>query len=564
MSEHADLAFVGGGVYTVDAVRPWAEAIAVRDGRVAFVGTDRHVRERCGPDTQVVELAGRMLLPSFQDAHVHASAGGLNRATRVDLSESHSLDDYGRIIRAHADRAPNAPWILGAGWSLDVFPGGVPTREQLDAIEPGRPVFLLNRDHHGAWANSRALELAGIDASTPDPPDGRVERTGAGDPVGTLQEGAMSLVERVIPPVDAADRERGVLAAQEYLHGLGITAWQEAIVGWSYAGIPDSFEAYRTVDGKGELTGRVVAALWLRRGVPLDDQIEGFRERRALAAEDPAGRFRAATIKIMYDGVPENFTAAMIEPYVGREPDAEGGRGLSYFDAQDVKEWTVRLDAEGFQPHFHAIGDRAVRETLDAVEAARRANGMSDTRPHIAHIQFVHPDDRPRFRSLGVSGNAQMLWAQMDAQLSELTLPFVGEQRSEWMYPFGSLLAHGAQLAAGSDWPISTADPLQQMHVGVNRSAPPDYAFATEEGNAAGPMLPQERITLQAAIAAFTAGSAHVNHLDETGVIRPGSIADLVVLDRNLFAHPAAEVGSAKVDMTFVDGRLVYERAGGG
>ena len=560
MSDQADLAFVGGGVYTVDPVRPWAEAVAVRGGRIAAVGTDRDVRELRGPGTQVVELGGRMLLPGFQDAHVHASAGGLNRAARVDLSESHSLKDYARIVRAYAERAPGAPWIVGAGWSLDVFRGGVPTREQLDAIVPDRPVFLLNRDHHGAWANSRALELAGVAASPPDPPDGRVERTADGAPMGTFQEGAMSLVERVIPPVDQADRERGVLEAQAYLHGLGVTAWQEAIVGSSYAGIPDCFDSYRTLDGKGELTGRVVASLWLRRGVPLDEQIDGFRERRALAAEDPQGRFRASTIKIMYDGVCENFTAAMLEPYLGAA--AAGSRGLTYFDAGDISEWTVRLDADGFQPHFHAIGDRGVRDALDAVEAARHANGMTDTRPHVAHIQVVHPDDRPRFRALGMSANAQMLWAQTDGQMTELTIPFLGEPRSGWQYPFGSLLANGVQLAAGSDWPISTADPLQQMHVGVNRSAPPGYAFATEDDGAAEPLLPNERITLQAAIAAFTAGSAYVNHLDETGVIRAGAIADLVVLDRNLFAQPADEIGSARVDMTFVDGRLVHERPG--
>ena len=556
MSGPADLAFVGGGVYTLDPVRPWAEAVAVRGGVIEAVGTERDIRDRCGPSTDVVDLAGRMLLPGFQDAHVHASAGGLNRAARVDLSESHSLEDYGRIIRDYAARAPEAPWILGAGWSLDVFPGGVPTREQLDAIVPGRPAFLVNRDHHGAWVNSRALELGQVGTSTPDPSDGRIERTAAGEPAGTLQEGAMALLERVIPPVTAEDRIRGILEAQAYLHSLGITAWQEAIVG-TYPGVPDCFDAYRAVDGNGDLTGRVVGALWLRRGVDLDEQLDGFLHRRALAAEDPAGRFRASTVKIMYDGVCENFTAAMLEPYLGRDAASED-RGLTYFDGDALQGWVARLDAEGFQVHFHAIGDRGVRDVLDAVEAARRANGMSDNRHHVAHIQVVHPDDRPRFRSLGVAANAQMLWAHADAQMSELTVPFLGPERSGWMYPFASLRAHGAVLAAGSDWPISTADPLREMHVGVNRLAPPGYEFSPPGGDVAEPLLSGERITLQAAIAAFTAGSAFVNHLDDTGVIRTGNAADLIVLDRNLFAAPAEEIGGAHVVMTFVDGRPVY------
>ena len=557
MSGPADLAFVGGGVYTVDPIRPWAEAVAVRDGVIAAVGTDRDVREQCGPSTEVVDLGGRMLLPGFQDAHVHASAGGLNRAARVDLSESHSLEDYGRIIRDYAARAPAAAWVLGAGWSLDVFPGGVPNREQLDAIVPDRPAFLVNRDHHGAWVNSRALELGNVDASTPDPSDGRIERTSAGEPAGTLQEGAMALLERVIPPATEEDRIRGILEAQVYLHSLGITAWQEAIVG-TYPGVPDCFDAYRAVDAKGDLTGRVAGALWLRRGAGLDEQLDGFLLRRSLAAEDPEGRFRASTVKIMYDGVCENFTAAMLEPYLGRGGAAAQDRGLTYFDAEALKGWVTRLDAEGFQVHFHAIGDRGVREVLDAVEAARRANGMSDNRHHVAHIQVVHPQDRPRFRALGMTANAQMLWAHEDAQVSELTVPFLGPERSAWMYPFGSLRAHGAVLAAGSDWPISTADPLREMHVGVNRTAPPDYEFSPPGGDVAEPLLASERITLQEAIAAFTAGSAFVNHLDHTGVIRTGNAADLIVLDRNLFSAPAQEIGEARVAMTFVDGRPVY------
>ena len=207
---NADLAFVGGGVYTVDAARPRIEAVAVRAGRIVAAGTDADVREVCGPATEVVDLSGRLLLPGFQDAHVHASAGGLNR-TRVDLSESHARADYDRIIGSYARANPAAEWILGAGWSLDLFDGGIPTREQLDAVVSDRPAFLVNRDHHGAWANSRALERAGITRDTPDPADGRIERDADGEPVGTLQEGAMSLVERVVPPVGMQDRLRGIL-----------------------------------------------------------------------------------------------------------------------------------------------------------------------------------------------------------------------------------------------------------------------------------------------------------------------------------------------------------------
>ena len=555
MSGPADLAFVGGGVYTVDAARPWVEAVAVRGSRIVAAGTDAEVREASGPATDVVDLSGRLLLPGFQDAHIHASAGGLNR-TRVDLSESHARADYDRIVASYARANPAAEWILGAGWSLDLFDGGIPTREQLDAVVSDRPAFLVNRDHHGAWANSRALELAGITRDTPDPADGRIERDAGGEPVGTLQEGAMSLMERVVPPVSMEDRLRGILVAQAYLHALGITAWQEAIVG-TYPGVPDCFDPYLAAASSGTLTGRVAAALWFERGRGLD-QLDGFRERRARALEDSSGRVRAGTVKIMYDGVCENFTAAMLEPYLAEGLGA-AGRGLTYFDAEELKEHVTALDGAGFQVHFHAIGDRGVRDVLDAVEAARRAGGGGN-RHHVAHLQVVHPDDLGRFGTLGVAANAQMLWAQLDGQMTELTIPFLGPDRSDRQYPFESLRARGATLAAGSDWPISTPDPLQQIHVGVNRVAPPGYAFG--DGGEAEPFLPRERLTLDAAVRAFTAGSAFVNQLDETGTIRVWNLADLVVLDRDVFAHPPEEIGTARAVLTLVDGRVVHEAPG--
>jgi predicted amidohydrolase YtcJ len=553
MAALAELAFLGGGVHTVDAAAPRVQAVAVREGRIVATGSDDDVRELCGPRTQVVDLAGRLLMPGFQDAHVHASAGGLDRM-RVDLSESHTRDDYARIVTAYAATHPGVPWILGAGWSLDLFDGGIATREQLDALVSDRPAYLVNRDHHGAWANSRALELAGITRDTPDPADGRIERDAHGEPVGTLQEGAMNLVERVLPPASPADRLAGILVAQAYLHSLGITAWQEAIVG-DYPGMPDCFDSYLAAASGGTLTGRVVTALWFERGRGLG-QLDRLLERRARAAEEPSGRVRANTVKIMYDGVCENFTAAMLEPY---RTEGLGGadRGLTYFDADELKGFVARLDAEGFQVHFHAIGDRGVRDVLDAVEAAGRGE---DNRHHVAHLQVVHPDDLARFGTLGVTANAQMLWAQLDGQMTDLTMPFLGPERASGQYPFEGLRAAGARLAGGSDWPISTPDPIQQIHVGVNRTAPPGYAFGDD--GAEKPFLPEQRLTLDAALEAFTAGSAFVNHLDDTGVIRVGNLADLVVLDRDPFAHPPEEIGETRVLMTFVDGRPVHEAPG--
>jgi len=551
----ADLVLRGGAVYTVDAVRRWAQAVAVRSGAIVAVGTDDEVGELIGSHTEVVDLAGRMVLPGFQDAHVHASAGGLERI-RCDLSEAHTLDEYLRLVREYAERSARAEWILGGGWAMDVFPGGVPRREDLDRVVPDRPVFLSNRDHHGAWVNSRALELAGITSRTPDPADGRIERDEAGEPVGTLQEGAMDLVGRVVPQVGIEEQRRGILEAERYLFSLGVTAWQEAIVG-EYAVVPDCFDAYVELSERGELAAHVVGALWWERGRGLD-QLDGLRARRAAAGT--GGRFRATSIKIMQDGVLENFTGAMLAPYLDAAGRATQETGISYFDPEELKEHVTELDAEGFQVHVHAIGDRAVREALDAIEAARRTNGFTDGRHHIAHIQVIHPEDLRRFRALGVVANAQPLWACNEPQMTELTVPFLGPERASLQYPFRSLARSGAVLAVGSDWPVSSPNPLWEIHVAVNRTIPPGYPYAGPEGGEE-PFLPDQRLDLPTALAAATMGSAYVNHLDDlSGSIEVGKRADLVVLDRNLFEHPPDEIADASVDLTFVGGRAVFER----
>ncbi|MFF8726716.1 amidohydrolase [Streptomyces sp. NPDC015171] len=537
---HADLLFTGGPVLTPEGRT--ATAVAVTGDRITAVG-DAEVRELAGPRTEVVDLAGRLLLPGFQDAHVHPVPAGLE-LSQCDLSGRTTAGETVAAVRAYADAHPEREWILGGGWSMEAFEGGTPTRELLDAVVPDRPVYLPNRDHHGAWVNSRALELAGIDRHTPDPADGRIERDASGTPSGTLQEGAMQLVGRLTPPATAADRLAALLHAQRHLHALGITAWQDALVG-DFLGMDDPAQAYLTAAGDGSLTARVVGALWWdrERGA---EQIPELVERRAALSR---GRFRAGTVKLMLDGVAENHTAALLDPYLDRCGCATANRGKSFIDPLRLPGYVTELDALGFQCHFHALGDRAVRDALDAIEAARAANGPSGTRPHLAHLQVVHPDDVPRFARLGATANIQPLWAAHEPQMDELTIPFLGPERTARQYPFGALLRSGARLAAGSDWPVSSPDPLQGVHVAVNR---------VEPGGSGPVFLPGERLGLAEALTAYTAGSAYVNHLDDAGRVAAGALADLVVLDRDPFDGPPEAIAEARVALTYVGGERVY------
>ncbi|QOV40567.1 amidohydrolase [Streptomyces ferrugineus] len=538
---HADLLLTGGPVLTPEGRT--ATAVAVTGDRITAVGR-QEVHELAGPRTEVVDLAGRLLLPGFQDAHVHPVPAGLELA-QCDLTGARTADETLAAVRAYADAHPEREWITGGGWSMEAFAGGTPTRELLDAVVPDRPVYLPNRDHHGAWVNSRALALAGITRDTPDPADGRIDRDGSGEPSGTLQEGAMRLVGRLTPPATRADRVAALLHAQRHLHALGITAWQDALVG-EFLGMDDPSEAYLAAARDGSLTARVVGALWWdrERGA---EQIPELVERRAASSH---GRFRAGSVKLMLDGVAETGTAALLEPYLDQCGCATANRGTSFLDPEQLPKYVTELDALGFQCHFHALGDRAVRDALDAIEAARDANGPSDTRPHLAHLQVVQPADVPRFARLGAVANIQPLWAAHEPQMDELTIPFLGPERAAWQYPFGALLRSGARLAAGSDWPVSSPDPLHGIHVAVNRVAP--------GGGDTPVFLPGERIGLAEAFAAYTAGSAYVNHLDDTGVVRAGALADLVVLDRDPFDGPAEAISDTRVAQTYVGGARVY------
>ena len=548
-ARHADLLFDNGPIFAADGTAtPRHEPVAVADGRVIAVGSS--ARELAGPQTEHVDLAGRLLVPGFQDSHIHAIFGGLELG-RCELSALGTAPQYLGAVADYARAHPEQEWIIGGGWSLEAFPNGLPTAAALDAVIADRPVFLPNRDHHGAWVNSRALELAGITRHTPDPADGRIERDEHGDPTGMLQEGAIGLVESLLPPTTVEEADAAFDRAQALLHSLGITAWQDALVG-SGLGQPDNFGVYLRAAGSGRLTARVRGALWWARDRG-EEQIEAFIERRRIGRAEGEGRFDPGSVKIMQDGIIENGTAALTSPYATPCScgSATSNSGLSFIDPELLRGHVTRLDQAGFQVHVHALGDRAVREALDAVEVARKANGPSPHRHHLAHLQVVHPEDVRRFAALDAVANIQPLWACHEPQMDELAIPVLGPERADWQYPFKALLTSGAALAAGSDWPVTSPDPLQGAHVAVNRVTP---------GGDGAPLTPDQRLSLAEALTAYTAGTAYVNHLDQTGRIAPGMLADLAVLDRDPFDGPTGAIHETRVDATYVDGRLVYGR----
>jgi predicted amidohydrolase YtcJ len=551
----ADLIFSGGGVYTLEPDRPWAEAVAVRGDTIVFVGTDDGSRGFVGPRTRVIDIRGRMLLPGFQDAHVHAPSGGLDRI-RCDLSGETTVEGYTERIRAYAASVDDG-WVVGAGWSMSLIPGGFPYRETLDDVVPDCPAFIADANNHAAWVNSRALAIAGIDRGTPDPLDGRIARDPLGVPLGVLLEGAMDLVRRHVPPTPYETRLAGLLAAQTYLHSLGITAWQDAIVG-AYSTIEDSFDCYLEAARSSALTARVVGALWFRRGVGVDEQLGFLTERRRAATS--AGRFRADTVKIMIDGGCENHSASMTEPYLSVDGSPADNVGVSFFEPEELRDAVVTLDRAGFGLHVHAIGDRACRDALDAFSALD-PGARADRRHHMAHVHVIDPDDVTRLGSLGIVANMQPLWAAHGPEMDVSTIPFLGEPRASWQYPIRGLVEAGARLAFGSDWPVTSCNPLWGIHVAVNRQLP--EALRSHLGvEPAEPLIPEQRIDLATAIRAYTMGSAFVNRVEsETGSIRTGKRADLVVLDRNVFEAPAERIGDARVEMTVIDGVPVFESA---
>lgn len=512
-------------------------AVAVRNGRIVYVGPDTGLGDLIGERTKLVDGAGGLVLPGFVDSHAHPYSGV--ELMECDLSRDSAPDLVVATVKRCAAQRPTATWIRGTGWQLPVFPDGNPTAGLLDQAVRDRPAFLTAADGHSAWINTKALELAGLTSGTPDPPNGRIERGPDGRPSGTLRESAMQLVERLLPAYTARDYVAGFGLAFAMASRLGITAMTDANT--------DSvmLEAYRIIDSSGTLPVRVTATLMLH-----PDQGPVQVERLTRLRDRFQGRLLSVSgAKIFLDGVIEARTAALLEPYLDRPTD----RGHPNFEAGRLDSLVTALDRAGLQVHVHAIGDRAIRMALDAFAAARARNGRRDARHQIAHLELIDPSDIPRFAELGVLANFQPLWAYDDPYIVNLTIPALGPARSRWLYPIQSVLESGAVVVGGSDWSVSSMNPLEAIQVAVTRRAP-------DAGPGEG-WIPEERAGLEAMLRAYTRNGAVARFADSaTGSLTVGKLADLVLLDRNLFALPPHEISRTQVVLTAVGGRVTYRR----
>jgi len=541
----ADLVLRGGAVYTVDAARSWAQAVAVKDGRIVFVGSDRGVAAHVGAGTKVVDLHGRMVLPGFVDAHIHPVSGGIELG-QCDLNDL--PDARATLEKVRQCAATGEGWVVGGGWSLAAFPGGAPTREALDAVVPGRPVYLSAADGHSSWVNTLALKQAGITRETKDPRDGRIERDARGEATGTLRESAAGLVSKLLPKTTPEEYRTGLRRALELANRHGLTGLQEASAGAGAEGVgPGALVAYREAERRGELTARVTISLGTdpSRGPEQADDLIVLRR------EFTGALVRSRAVKIFADGVIESRTAAMVDPYT----DTPGSRGEPIWSEEALRAIVARLVKEDFNVHVHAIGDRAVRITLDAMEAAAPQEGARRPRNQIAHLEVIQPRDVPRFRTLGVIANFQPLWAYAETYIKDLTWPGLGPERSRWIYPIGSLARSGAVLAFGSDWSVSSLNPLLGIQVAVTRQGP--------AGEPDPPLLPEEAIDLPTALAAYTIGAAYaIDRETEAGSLEVGKAADLVVLAQNVFEVKPREIGKVKVLLTLFGGKPVWRDPG--
>jgi predicted amidohydrolase YtcJ len=532
VSEPPHLVLVNGVIYTGDPARPRAEAIAIHGERIVAVGSNREIRALAGAKTRVVDLHGRFAMPGFNDAHIHLANGGQARL-QIDFEGAKSLAEFQQRIRARLNEYKPGEWITGRGWDHTLWPEQrFPTRRDLDAVSAVHPVIFWRVDGHVAVANSLALETAGIARETKNPEGGEIERDAAGESTGMLKENAIGLVQGRVPPLTPAQRRHGIELALAEAARFGVTSLQDNS-SWA------DFLVYAELKKEGKLTARITE--WLPFLEPLD-RIEQMR--REGGTSDPW--LKTGALKAVVDGSLGSRTAAMLAPY----SDDPSTSGILRIGPEQLKRMAVERDKAGFQLAFHAIGDRTNRVCLDALAAARLANGPRDRRDRVEHAQVVAPEDLARFAELGVIASMQPSHETTDMRWAESRL---GPERSKGAYAWNAMLKRGVHLAFGTDYPVESINPMRGLYACVTRELP--------EGGPSAGWEPQEKISLDDCIRAYTAGSAYAEFEEgKKGQITPGQWADIIVLSADLTKIPPRELRRTEVLQTYVGGRLIYQK----
>jgi predicted amidohydrolase YtcJ len=538
-----DLIIHNGTVYSANATGTMAEALAVRGNQIVRVGSDRDVLRLRRRQTQIIDANGAAVVPGFNDAHIHLIGGGL-ALDNIDLLDATSLDDIERRIRTWATDNPDRPWVLGRGWYYQPFPGGLPTRQMLDALVADRPAQIVSYDGHTSWVNTKALRLAGITKRTPDPKNGVIVKDPrTGEPSGVLKEAAISLVSKMVPAPSRDDRARALRAAVSEAQRQGITSVQVA------GGTVDDLDLYAEAARAGELGVRVYAAI-STNGASDESFLANLEPVRQKYADDAL--LKGGALKIMLDGVIEAHTASMLEPYANRA-EAPPSKMLP----DDLNEFVRLADARGWQVMTHAIGDRAIRETLDAYEHAARSNPKPERgrRHRIEHIESIAAADISRFGALGVIASMQPYHGSPSPSQIDVWSRNIGEDRASRGWAYGSIAAGRGPLAFGSDWPVVSMNPLLGIHTAVTRTSP--------TGEPAGGWYPQQKLSLTQAVNAYTAGSAWASFDEQRkGTLTEGMLADIVILSSDIFSPKArpADLALARAVLTVFDGKVVYRR----
>ncbi|MGE3874918.1 MAG: amidohydrolase [Parvibaculaceae bacterium] len=534
-----DLILINGNVRTMDPLKPAVAALASRGGRIVALGSTPEITALAGKATRIIDAGGRLVLPGFQDTHIHLQDSGTRHALDVDLAGARTIAELQGTLADFARSKPERDWVRGHGWYSGIFGEHNLTREVLDSVVPDRPVLLFSSDYHSAAINSKACEWAGLDATVADPENGRFARDGSGRPTGMLHELAIEWLRERMPKVPDADWEDGVRFGQALANRNGFTGVLDALVTERHLRI------YRAVEQSTGLTVRVASTALVE---PSDTVAGALGRIEGLRRDFASPMLKVHSAKFFLDGVLENRTAAMLEDY----HDEQGGNAPVMFGENHLRELFIAFDAARFQIHCHVIGDKAVRVALDGLQAARDVNGAWPSLHQLAHVQCVDPDDIPRFAKLGVMANIQPLWARNEPSVTDVAIPIAGPRMARWIYPFRSLIDAGASCALSSDWGVSTLDPFKIVQTAITRQ-PPD------KGRDYPAFLPQERMTLDECIKGYTVNAAAAAWRSaDTGSLEFGKYADLVILDRDLFAIDPYDIAGTQVMLTLLGGREVH------